>query len=452
MEKKNTQTISLIDRSTEALKSLGVDATTAYTLINTGRNHIEIGDEAINRFQQIAECTNADMLFADYYENSEGVAKKHPLIDCQFGSLRDDFDFGPILFFKTSSLIRAIGSIQKGYKYAALYDLRLRMKKIVHINEFLYTEEKSSIIEGGEAQFNYVDLKNRAAQIEMEEVCTEYLKCIDAYLHRTNKTVDFEKEAPREEFPIEASVIIPVYNRVNTVKDAILSALNQTCDFPFNVIVVDNHSTDGTSELIAEIAKSERRLVHLVPDTKDKGIGGCWNYALNHRSCGRFAIQLDSDDIYSGEDTIKKIVDGFYGQNAAMLIGTYQLTDFDLNPIPPGIIDHREWTDNNGRNNALRINGLGAPRAFFTPIAREIGFPNTCYGEDYAMGIRIARDYKIARIYDVLYHCRRWSGNSDSALSIEATNKNNLYKDRLRTWELEARVKMNKEEERRRKE
>lgn len=443
MENNSVQILSLLEKSTQGLKNLVLDTEKQYILINTSPNRLEINDQELRRFQKIAQQTSADMLYADYYELSKGLQTKHPLIEYQFGSLRDDFDFGPLLFFKTSSFIRAIGSIQKSYSYAALYELRLKMKKIVHINEFLYSIDTTSSLADMESQFQYVDVKNRASQIEMEEVCTDYLKSIDAYLHHTYKEIDFEKIAPREEFPIEASVIIPVFNRVNTVKDAVLSALSQVADFTYNVIVVDNYSTDGTTELLAQLSDNEPRLVHLIPESKDRGIGGCWNYALNNPACGRFAIQLDSDDVYSGTDTVKKIVDGFYAENSAMLIGSYQLTDFDFNPLPPGIIDHKEWTDENGRNNALRINGLGAPRAFLTPIAREIGFPNTCYGEDYAMGLSITREYRLARIYDVLYTCRRWTGNSDSSLSIEATNKNNLYKDRLRTWEVEARIKLN---------
>ena len=326
------------------------------------------------------------------------------------------------------------------YQWGALYDLRLRMKNIVHINEYLYTEIETDNRKSGEKQFDYVDPKNRQVQIEMEKICTEYLKRIGAWLPPVFKEIP--SLANDNIFPVEASVIIPVFNRVRTVRDAVESALNQKCDFPFNVIVVDNHSTDGTTEVLADIASKDPRIVHLIPAKYDLGIGGCWNLAVHDDECGEFAVQLDSDDVYSGPDTLTKIVDAFRQQKCAMVVGTYQMTDFDMNPIPPGIIDHREWTEDNGRNNALRINGLGAPRAFSTAILRTLNLPNTSYGEDYALGLRISREYRIGRIYDVLYCCRRWEGNSDAALDVEKVNANNLYKDRIRTWELEARLRL----------
>ena len=351
--------------------------------------------------------------------------------------------------------------MSEDYKWGALYDLRLRMKKIVHINEYLYTEIETDNRKSGEKQFDYVDPKNRQVQVEMEKICTEHLKRIGAWLPPVFKEVgisplpsvgrDDRDAVGREDrsggggdgrSAVTASVIIPVYNRVRTVKDAVESALSQKCDFPFNVIVVDNHSTDGTTELLSEI--KDERLVHLIPARHDLGIGGCWNLAVHDEACGEFAVQLDSDDVYSGPDTLAKIVNAFHEQKCAMVVGTYQMTDFDMNPIPPGIIDHREWTEDNGRNNALRINGLGAPRAFWTPLLRKLNLPNTSYGEDYALGLRISREYRIGRIYDVLYCCRRWEGNSDAALDIEKVNANNLYKDRIRTWELEARLRMKK--------
>ena len=325
------------------------------------------------------------------------------------------------------------------YKWAALYDLRLRMKKIVHINEYLYTEIETDMRKSGEKQFDYVDPKNRAVQIEMEQACTEHLKRVGAWLEPKFKEPDI-REFGDCSFPVTASVVIPVFNRIRTVKDAVESALSQKCGFPFNVIVVDNHSTDGTTELLEEMAAKDERLVHVVPVKHDLGIGGCWNLALHHELCGEYAVQLDSDDVYSGPDTLSKIVAAFREQKCAMVVGTYQMTDFQMNPIPPGIIDHKEWTEDNGRNNALRINGLGAPRAFWTPLLRNINLPNTSYGEDYALGLRISREYRIGRIYDVLYCCRRWEGNSDAALDVEKVNANNQYKDRIRTWELEARI------------
>ena len=334
------------------------------------------------------------------------------------------------------------------YSWGALYDLRLRMKKIVHVNEYLYTEIETDNRKSGEKQFDYVDPRNRDVQIVMEKICTEHLKRIGAYLEPVFKEPDAEalgvvrgEDGLPEGCPVTASVVIPVYNRVRTVRDAVESALAQKCDFSFNVIVVDNHSTDGTTELLEEIASEDNRLVHIVPAKYDLGIGGCWNLAVHNEHCGEYAVQLDSDDVYSGPDTLAKIVEAFREQRCAMVVGTYQMTDFNMNPIPPGIIDHKEWTETNGRNNALRINGLGAPRAFWTPLLRRINLPNTSYGEDYALGLRISREYRIGRIYDVLYCCRRWEGNSDAALDIEKVNANNLYKDRIRTWELEARMK-----------
>ena len=423
-------------RSTQTLKSIAEAVSQKYILIYTKDLPLEMGLFALDRFIAIAEDTKADMLYADHYEVVDGQRKKHPVIDCQKGALRDDFDFGSVLVFRSASFRKAVRAMEEDYEWGALYDLRLRMKKIVHVNEYLYTEIETDTRKSGEKQFDYVDPKNRAVQIEMEQVCTAHLKRIGAYLEPKFKDVEFTGG-----FPVTASVVIPVYNRVRTVKDAVESALAQQCDFPFNVIVVDNHSTDGTTELLEEIAANDERLVHIVPAKYDLGIGGCWNLAVHSEKCGEFAVQLDSDDVYSGPDTLTKIVNAFRGQNCAMVVGTYQMTNFDMQPIPPGIIDHREWTEENGRNNALRINGLGAPRAFWTPLLRQINLPNTSYGEDYALGLRISREYRIGRIYDVLYCCRRWEGNSDAALDIERVNANNLYKDRIRTWELEARLK-----------
>ena len=423
-------------RSTQTLRSIAEAASEKFILIYTKDLPLEMGLFALDRFIAVAEDTKADMLYADHYELIDGQRRKHPLIECQAGALRDDFDFGSVLVFRTSSFRRAVRAMDNDYEWGALYDLRLRMKKIVHVNEYLYTEVETDTRKSGEKQFDYVDPKNRAVQIEMEQICTEHLKRIGAYLEPKFKDVEFTGG-----FPVTASVVIPVYNRVRTVKDAVESALSQKCDFPFNVIVVDNHSTDGTTQLLEEIAAKDDRLIHIVPAKYDLGIGGCWNLAVHDEACGEFAVQLDSDDVYSGMDTLAKIVSAFREQNCAMVVGTYQMTDFDMQPIPPGVIDHREWTEENGRNNALRINGLGAPRAFWTPLLRTINLPNTSYGEDYALGLRISREYRIGRIYDVLYCCRRWEGNSDAALDIERVNANNLYKDRIRTWELAARMK-----------
>ena len=427
-------------RETDTLRSIAEAVSHKYILIYTKDTPLEMGMFAFDRILAIAEDTKADMLYADHYElieTTEGqVRRRHPLIDCQKGSLRDDFDFGSVLVFRTTSFRKAVKAMENDRQWGALYDLRLRMKNIVHINEYLYTEIETDLRKSGEKQFDYVDPKNRAVQIEMEEICTEHLKRIGAWLAPQFK----EPEAGEQEFPVTATVVIPVFNRIRTVKDAVESALSQQCDFPFNVIVVDNHSTDGTTELLAEMAAGDPRLVHVIPEKYDLCIGGCWNLAVHHQMCGEYAVQLDSDDVYSGPDTLTKVVTAFREQKCAMVVGTYQMTDFQMNPIPPGIIDHREWTEENGRNNALRINGLGAPRAFWTPLLRKVNLPNTSYGEDYALGLRISREYRIGRIYDVLYCCRRWEGNSDAALEIDKVNANNLYKDRIRTWELEARL------------
>ena len=431
-------------RSTETLRSIAEAVSEKYMLIYTKDMPLEMGMFALDRILNVAEDTGADMLYADHYQMVEGgQRKKHPLIACQKGALRDDFDFGSVFVFRSSSFKRAVRTMETDYEFGALYDLRLRMKNIVHVNEYLYTEIETDNRKSGEKQFDYVDPKNRTVQIEMEKVCTAHLKRIGAWLEPKFKDPDISEFAGNT-FENTATVVIPVFNRVRTIKDAVESALSQKCDFPYNVIVVDNHSTDGTTELLDEIAAADSRLVPVIPAKYDLGIGGCWNLAVHHEFCGEYAVQLDSDDVYSGPDTLQKIVDAFREQKCAMVVGTYQMTDFNMNPIPPGVIDHREWTEDNGRNNALRINGLGAPRAFWTPLLRTINLPNTSYGEDYALGLRISREYRIGRIYDVLYCCRRWEGNSDAALDIERVNANNLYKDRIRTWELEARLRMNK--------
>ena len=435
-------------RATSVLRSIACAAAAEFVLLYTKDHALEMGLFALDRILAVADDTGADMLYADHYsvctdDQGAKVRKRHPLIDCQKGALRDDFDFGSVLVFRTSSLRRAVNAMKEDYSWAALYDLRLRMKNIVHINEFLYTEVETDSRKSGQKQFDYVDPKNREVQVEMEKVCTEHLKRIGAYLEPVFREPDVS-ELSDAVFPVVASVIIPVYNRESTICDAVTSALEQECDFPFNVIVVDNHSSDGTSRLLGEMAETDPRLVHVIPVRNDLGIGGCWNVAVHHPACGEYAVQLDSDDMYSGPDSLAKIVEAFRLQKCAMVIGTYQMPDFNLEPLPPGIIDHREWTEENGRNNALRINGLGAPRAFWTPLLRTLNLPDVSYGEDYALGLRISREYRIGRIWDVVYFCRRWKGNSDAALDMEKVNANNLYKDRIRTWELEARIRMNR--------
>lgn len=422
-------------RTSAALSALVSEAAGEYLLINTKNVHCDLGYLALERFAGVAADSGADLVYADHYDRlSDGSLQKHPLIDCQDGALRDDFDFGALWLVRVSTL-KAL-DLPDGLEYGALYDLRLRLDKIVHVREFLYTESEPDERKSGEKQFDYVNPRNREVQIEMEKICTDYLRRTGALLEGPCKEVP----RPAASFPVTASVVIPVLNRVRTVGDAVRSALEQQTDFPFNVIVVDNHSTDGTSELLDAIG--DPRLVHVVPQRTDLGIGGCWNLAVNNPRCGEYAVQLDSDDVYSGPDTLQKIIGKFREEGAAMVIGSYLMTDFNMNPIPPGVIDHREWTDENGRNNALRINGLGAPRAFYVPLLRQTGFPNVSYGEDYAVGLRLCREYRISRIYEPVYCCRRWEGNSDAALSIDRVNANNLYKDGIRTAELAARRQM----------
>jgi len=446
-------TFIVVDRleSSNTVSSIAENTDADYVIICTKATPIRWGLYALERFLRTADDTGAVMVYSDHYSVQEGKLEKHPVIDYQAGSLRDDFDFGSLWLVKAQNLLDyAVQQDRQEYQFAGLYDLRLylsRVGEIFHINEFLYTEDELDTRKSGEKQFDYVNPRNREVQIEMEKACTHHLEKVGALVD-TNyyRQPDFDEQ----EFEYEASVIIPVFNREKTIADAVKSALSQKTSFKFNVIVVNNHSTDRTGEILSEIAhemeerndKQAGRLVQIVPDRNDLGIGGCWNMAINSDHCGKFAVQLDSDDLYSSPKTLQKIVDAFHKQKAAMMIGSYRMCDFDLNTLPPGLIDHKEWTEDNGCNNALRINGLGAPRAFFTPLVRQIQFPNTSYGEDYALGLVFSRRYRIGRIYDELYLCRRWGGNSDAALSIDKVNANNLYKDRLRTMELKARQQM----------
>ena len=396
------------------------------------------GEFAIERMIQVATDTGAGILYSDYTELVDGKKVTHPLNDYQTGSLRDDFDFGPLLLVNSKAAKNATGELSENLKSAALYDLRLTISRsypIIHLNEFLYTTVKESDQSLEEKQFNYVDPKNMSVQIEMEKVCTKHLKKIGAWLPPVFDDINLASGT----FPVEASVIIPVRNRERTISDAIDSVLSQQTTFPFNVIIIDNHSTDGTTEIITEKSLKDSRIIHLKPERDDLGIGGCWNEGVQHPSCGRFAIQLDSDDVYSSDQTLANIIREFYTQNCAMLVGSYRMCNFNLDTIPPGIIDHKEWTQENGRNNVLRINGLGAPRAFFTPLLRSIKVPNTSYGEDYALGLQFSRHWKIGRIYDVLYLCRRWEDNSDASIDLIRSNTYNAYKDKLRSIELAVR-------------
>ena len=436
-------TFVVIDRmeSSNTVMSIAENTDADYLLLCTRMTSVRWGLYALERFLRTADDTGAVMVYSDHYSLEEGALTKHPAIDYQAGSLRDDFDFGSLWLIKSQALLDYVAQTDRvDYQYAGLYDLRLylsRKGEIFHLNEYLYTEAELDTRKSGEKQFDYVNPRNREVQIEMERACTAHLEKVGAIVD-TNfyRQPDFDEQ----DFACEASVVIPVFNREKTIADAVKSALSQKTNFPYNVIVVNNHSTDSTGEILDSI--DDGRLIQIVPGRTDLGIGGCWNVAVNSNHCGKFAVQLDSDDLYSSPKTLQKIVDAFHEQKAAMIIGSYRMCDFDLNTLPPGLIDHKEWTEDNGCNNALRINGLGAPRAFFTPLVRQIQFPNTSYGEDYALGLAFSRRYRIGRIYDELYLCRRWGGNSDAALSVERVNANNLYKDRLRTMELKARQQM----------
>jgi len=426
--------------SSKTVESIAKHADADYSLIYTKYTSLELGFFALERFLFLADSSNAAMVYADNYQAIEGKRSSSPLIAYQEGSLRDEFNFGSVLIYRSSILKDAVTSTTQEYPYAGMYNLRLsasRLGEIVHINEYLYTEVETDTRKSGQKIFDYVDPKNRGVQIDMEKACTEHLKAIGAYLEPIFTPIEFGAV----DFPVEASVIIPVYNRVRTIKDAINSVLMQKTSFNFNLIIIDNYSTDGTTEAIKEF--NDPRLIHVTPSRKDLGIGGCWNVGVHHSECGKFAVQLDSDDVYSSDSSLQTMVNAFYDQNCSMVVGTYMMTNFQMEMIPPGIIDHKEWTPENGRNNALRINGLGAPRAFYTPMLREIKVPNTSYGEDYALGLYFSRHFQIGRVYDVVYNCRRWEDNSDASLDIVKMNAHNLYKDRIRTWEVQARKQLN---------
>jgi len=432
--------------SSTAMRKIAESVSTDYFLLILKRTEFSPGQFCLERLLHVAEDIQAGMVYSDYYEIKNETVLPHPVIDYQVGSLRDDFNFGGAVLINREKFKKAVEETAEDYDYAGWYAARLgisRLARLERIPEFLYSMIERDVRKSGEKQFDYVNPRNRSVQIEMEKALTEHLKKIGAYLKPEFHEVNFEDD----NFPVEASVIIPVKNRVKTISDAVASVLKQKTNFDFNVIVVDNHSSDGTTDVLKKIAAENSKVVHIIPERTDLGIGGCWNLAVHDERCGKFSVQLDSDDIYSGEDTLQKIVDKFYEEKSAAVIGSYKLTDFELNEIPPGTVDHKEWTEENGRNNALRINGLGAPRAFYTPILREIKIPNTSYGEDYAVGLRISREYRISRIYEPIYLCRRWEGNSDAVLSVEKLNRNNFYKDKIRTFELLARIEKNKAHE-----
>jgi len=428
--------------STDSVKKMADAAATDYVLVYSKSSPLDLSKFALNRMIQVCENMNAGIVYSDYFENKNNHLSPHLVIDYQEGSLRDDFNFGSVILYKASAFRDACKTMDSEFLYAGLYDLRLKISQehaIVHLPELLYTEIENDTRKSGEKQFDYVDPRNREVQIEMEKACTDHLKKINGWLKPEFSEISFDADI----FEFEASVIIPVKNRVKTISDAINSVLSQETNFKFNLIVIDNHSTDGTTEMISKFAKEDLRVIHIIPERLDLGIGGCWNEGIFHEKCGKFAIQLDSDDLYIDNKVITRVVDAFYSQQCAMVVGSYKMVNFNLESLPPGLIDHKEWTPDNGRNNALRINGLGAPRAFYTPAIRSIRVPNVSYGEDYAVGLAISRHYRIGRIYEPLYLCRRWEGNTDAALDIPRTNAHNLYKDRLRTFELMARKQMN---------
>jgi hypothetical protein len=415
-------------------------ADTDYILLFLKEGKLQIFNNSINRLYTSALSTGAAMVYSDFYDFEDVNFTLHPLIEYQTGSIRDDFDFGNMLLIKTAAFKKAAGQI-KAAKYSAWYQLRLALSVegiFLRLAEPLYGLSKKTKDTSLE-QFNYVDPSNREVQIEMEEAASVHLKNINAYLEPDYKKINHFDES----FENEISVIIPVKNRIKTIEDAVNSVLGQTASFPFNIIIVDNHSTDGTTDILKKLSEKDKIIIHVIPDTKHLRIGGCWNLAVDHQKCGRFSVQLDSDDIYSSSGTLQKIYDKFMEDDYGMVIGSYRLTDINQIEIPPGIIDHKEWSDENGRNNALRINGLGAPRAFYTPLIRKIKFPDTSYGEDYSAVLAFTREYKIGRIYEPVYTCRRWEGNTDSKLTIEQANNNNFYKDKLRTIEIAARQKLN---------
>lgn len=424
--------------ATDTIRKIVNDCSTEYFVLLTKDTRIDLGQFALDRFLQVAKDTGAGMLYSDFIEIKGEERSNHPVNDYQFGSVRDDFDFGPILVFNSKAAKKAVNAFESNYKFAGLYDLRLRISQnydLVHITENLYRTVQTDLRKTGEKVFDYVDPKNREVQVEMELAFTEHLKKIGAYLEPKFKDV----EETGDSFPVEASVVIPVRNRIRTIKDAVKSVLSQKTKFNFNLIVVDNFSTDGTYEVLKEFAANDDRLIVLIPERRDLGIGGCWNVAVQSEHCGKYAIQLDSDDVYKDDTTIQRVVDVFNEEKCAMVVGSYEMTDVNLQPIPPGLIDHKEWTPENGRNNAIRINGLGAPRAFYTPVLRSVKVPNVSYGEDYALGLAISREYQIGRIYDPIYCVRRWDDNTDAALDIVKMNAHHAYKDKIRTFELRAR-------------
>ena len=425
--------------SSETMGKVAAKTRTRFTMLILQEAGVSFARFGLKRFVDIGETTGAGLVYSDYQDVTGDERVAHPLIDYQPGSLRDDFDFGQVILFRSSALTAAVKSTARTqYKSGGLYAVRLALSRkstVFHIAEQLYSRIQADTRTGGEKQFEYLDRHSEDVQLEMERVVTQHLKAIKAYVPPGGLEVDLTEGT----FPVDVSVVIPVRNREATIAAAVASALRQEGPFQFNVIVVDNHSTDRTTAIVHNLARTEPRLIHVVPEEFGLGIGGCWNEALFNPACGRFVVQLDSDDIYADGTTLRRMVETFHAENCAMVVGSYRLTDFQFTPIPPEIIDHREWTKKNGRNNVLRVNGFGAPRAFFTPVLRQNPFPDVSYGEDYAVGLTISRDYHVGRIADPIYICRRWEGNSDARLDAVAQNAHDYYKDTLRSLEIRAR-------------
>ncbi|MCH8325770.1 MAG: glycosyltransferase family 2 protein [Bacteroidetes bacterium] len=429
--------------STSTLNKILQKTKTEHLIFITEEGKFTLQDNSLLKYIDISKKYNSAITYSNYYLRKGNALIKQPVIDHQLGSVRDDFNFGPLLFFNKKCFKEKQNSTKTDCIWMGLYALRLSIseeKPVVKISEYLYSFEERKKQTDEEKHFDYLDSSNAEKQKEAESVFADYLKNIGAYIYPKFEDICFSED----DYEFEASIIIPVKNRVNTIKDSVNSALKQKTKNKFNIIIVDNHSTDGTTQIIKEIANEDDRVIHIIPKRVDLGIGGCWNEALKDKSCGMFAVQLDSDDIYKDENTLQKIIDKFHNEKCGMVIGSYQLTDFDFNEIPPGIISHNEWTDTNGHNNALRVNGFGAPRAFYTPLLREINFPDVSYGEDYAVCLAVSRKHKVGRIYEPIYVCRRWEGNSDAELTIDKKNKYDFYKDTLRTEEINKRIEMNK--------
>lgn len=433
--------------------SLFKNISSDYLMVLDSVADVSCDPSSLQRLLTIARETRAGVIYSDFFDHKSGNYQAHRLIDYQTGSIRDDFNFGHFFIVSTAAIKTAL------QKYGTLphdpdiglYDLRLKISidhPLFHVPECLYTvssiKQKTAKTPGNptEAHFAYAAKENLARQNHYEKIATNYLKQIGAHLPaRTQKAT--EEPAPTAS-DWTASIVIPVLNRKKTIAEALTSALSQKANFTFNILVVDNHSTDGATDIIKTFAAQYPDVKHIIPSRRDLGIGGCWNEAISSPSCGQYVIQLDSDDLYSTPRALQKIVNTLRQGQYAMVVGSYTLVNEQLKPIPPGLIDHAEWTPTNGHNNLLRVNGMGAPRAFNTAVIRQIGFPNVSYGEDYAVTLRITRDYKIGRIYDSLYLCRRWTDNTDAGLSVEKQNRNDYYKDALRTIEIKARQVMDK--------